>query len=42
MYLIMILPFDSAQGERGVLPYEGNIGMSSLKGYGFLRQFGYK
>ena len=34
MYLFVILFSDSAQGERGVLPYMGK-GMSSLRGYGF-------
>ena len=32
MFLFVILPFDSAQGERAVLPYMGYRGMSSLKG----------
>ena len=37
MYLFVTLPFDSAQGERVVLPYMGCRGMSSLKGCGFLK-----
>ena len=39
MYLFVILPFDSAQGERAVLPYMGCRGMSSLKRCGFLKKF---
>ena len=35
MFLFVILPFDSAQGERAVLPYMDCRGMSSLKGCGF-------
>ena len=31
----MILPFDPAQGERGVLPYMGYIGLSSFIRKGF-------
>ena len=41
MYLFVILPFDSVQGERAVLPYMGCRGISSLKGCGFLK-FGQK
>ena len=41
MYLFVILPLDSAQGERAVLPYMGCRGISSLKGCGFLN-FGQK
>ena len=37
MYLFVILPFDSAPGERAVLPYMGRRGMSSLKGCGFFK-----
>ena len=40
MFLFVILPFDSAQGERAVLPYMGYRGMSSLKGCAeFLKTF---
>ena len=40
MFLFVILPFDSAQGERAVLPYMGCRGMSSLKGCAeFLKTF---
>ena len=39
MYLFVILPFDSAHGERAVLPYMGCRGMSSLKGVVFLKTF---
>ena len=39
MYLFVIRPFDSAQGERAVLPYMGCRGMSSLKGCDFLNTF---
>ena len=37
MFLFVILPFDSAQRERAVLPYLGCRGMSSLKGYSFFK-----
>ena len=39
MYLFVILPFDSAQGERAVLPYMGCRGMTSLKECDFLKTF---
>ena len=39
MYLFAILPFDPAQGERGVVPCMGYVGMSSLKGFVFLKSF---
>ena len=39
MFLFVILPFDSAQGERVALSYMGCRGMSSLKGCGFLKTF---
>ena len=43
MFLFVILPFDSAQGERAALSYMACRGMSSLKGCGFfLKHFGQK
>ena len=41
MYLLVILPFDTARGE-GLLPCIDYMGMCSLKVYGILRHFGVK
>ena len=39
MYLLVILPFDSAQGERAVLPYMGCRVCPASKGVVFLKTF---